>query len=144
MFYKALERISSETYKTPYIMQRNITECGAAALAMIFSYWGNTISLDQLCAETNVSPDGCNAGNIMRTAKRWGLDCHGYRKSLNDLLEVSMPCIIHWNACHFVVLEEVRGNRVIINDPAEGHREITLTELDEGFSGVVLTFSPTK
>ena len=51
-----------------------------------------------------------------------------------------MPCIIHWNFNHFVVLEGIDGNRAYINDPASGRRRIDLAELDLAFTGVVLAF----
>ena len=49
------------------------TECGAASLSMIFAYYGKDMLLEQMRTETGVSREGCNAGNIMRTAKKYGL-----------------------------------------------------------------------
>ena len=88
---------------------------------------------------------------MMRAAKRFGLDCKGYRKEPEAIRELEMPCIIHWNFCHFVVLEgfkstgigSARKEYVYINDPAVGRRKLTLEEFDEGFTGVVLTFKLT-
>ncbi len=55
-----------------------------------------------------------------------------------------MPCIIHWNFNHFVVLEGIDGGRVYINDPGDGAaRASTWTELDVAFTGVVLAMEPT-
>lgn len=130
--------------KTPTIFQMEATECGAASLAMICAYWGKHIPLEQMRVETGVSRDGCNAGNIMRAAKRFGMECHGYRKEPEALKQMEMPCIIHWNFQHFVVLEGFKGEYAYINDPASGRRKLTLQELDEGFTGVVLTFQPTE
>ena len=141
--HTALEQFRSKQYITPSILQRKQNECGAASLAMIFAYWGKALSLDQLCAETRVSPDGCNAGDIMRTAKRFGMDCHGYRRGVDGLIKTPKPCIIHWDFCCFKVLESIKDGCALLNDPVVGHRVISLEELDEGFTGVVLTFSPT-
>jgi NHLM bacteriocin system ABC transporter peptidase/ATP-binding protein len=55
-----------------------------------------------------------------------------------------MPCIIHWNFNHFVVLEGIDGDRVYINDPALGRRRIDMAELDLAFTGVVLTMERTE
>lgn len=128
--------------KTPTIYQMEATECGAASLAMICAYWGKYIPLEQMRIETGVSRDGCNAGNIMRAGKRFGMEVHGYRKEPNELADLQMPCIIHWNFNHFVVLEGFRGKYAYLNDPAVGRRKLTLQELDESFTGVVLTFNP--
>ena len=130
-------------HKTPSVFQMEATECGAASLAMIFAYYGKYIPLEQMRVETGVSRDGCNAANIMRAAKRYGLDCHGYRKEIDALKTIKTPCIIHWNFNHFVVYEGIRGKNVFINDPAIGRRKLTWEELDDCFTGVVLTFEKT-
>lgn len=119
------------------------TECGAASLSMIFAYFGRYMPLEQMRIETGVSRDGCNAGNIMRAAKRYGLDCHGYRKEPEALKTIALPCIIHWNFNHFVVFEGFKGKYAYINDPAIGRRKLTWQELDECFTGIVLTFERT-
>lgn len=129
--------------KTPVIFQMEATECGAASLAMIFAFWGKHLPLEQMRIETGVSRDGCNAGNIMRAAKRFGMECHGYRKEPESLKKLELPCIIHWNFNHFVVLEGFKGKYAYINDPALGRRRLTMQELDECFTGIVLTFRPT-
>lgn len=130
--------------KTPIVYQMEATECGAASLLMIFLYYGKFMPLEQMRIETGVSRDGCIAGNIMRAAKRFGLECHGYRKEVSYLKEVQTPCIIHWNFNHFVVFEGFKRDVPYINDPAVGRRKLTEEELDEGFTGIVMTFAPTK
>lgn len=130
--------------KTPTIYQMEATECGAASLSMIFAYFGKYMPLEQMRIETGVSRDGCNAGNIMRAAKKYGLECHGYRKELDGLKELQPPCIIHWNFNHFVVFEGFKGKYAYINDPAIGRRKLTINELDDSFTGVVLTFKLTS
>lgn len=134
----------SKYSKTPTIYQMEATECGAASLSMIFSYFGKNIPLEQMRIETGVSRDGCNAGSIMRCAKKYGLDCHGYRKEPAALRELQPPCIIHWNFNHFVVFEGFKGKYAYINDPAMGRRKLTMEELDESFTGIVLTFEKTN
>ena len=68
----------------------------------------------------------------------------GYRKDLNGLLECQPPCIIHWNFNHFVVWEGVKGKYGYINDPAMGRRKLTLEEIEDCYTGVVLTFEKTE
>lgn len=135
--------MSKKYARTPTVYQMEATECGAASLAMILAYFGSHIPLEKLRIETGVSLDGCNAGNIMKAAKRLGLECHGYRREPEALRKLTPPCIIHWNFNHFVVLEGFRGKHAYLNDPACGRRKLTMEELDEGFTGVVLTFAVT-
>ena len=129
--------------KTPTVYQMEATECGAASLSMIFAYYGKHLPLEQMREETGVSRDGCNARNMLRAARKFGLECKGYRKEPEALREIPLPCILHWNFNHFVVFEGFKGKFAYINDPALGRRKLTLQELDEGFTGIVLVFEKT-
>src|ERR1700720_606399 len=122
---------------TPIILQMEAAECGAAALAIVLACHGAWISLEQLRVACGVSRDGSKASNIVRAARRFGLAAKGFRKELSTLHELPMPCIIHWNFNHFVVLEGIDGDRVSINDPAIGRRILDMSELDLAFTGVV-------
>ena len=119
------------------------TECGAASLAMVLSYFGRHIPLEQMRIETGVSRDGCNAGNIVLAAQKFGLEAHGYRKDLDALFTMPVPAIIHWNFNHFVVWEGRKGDDCYINDPAMGRRKLTMQDMDDCFTGIILTFKPT-
>ncbi len=130
--------------KTPSIYQMEATECGAASLSMIFAYYGKHMPLEKMRIETGVSRDGCNAKNIMRAGKKYGFEVKGFRKSLDNLLKLKPPCIIHWNFNHFVVYEGQKGKNYYINDPAMGRRKLTYEELDDAFTGIVLTFEKKK
>jgi NHLM bacteriocin system ABC transporter peptidase/ATP-binding protein len=119
-------------------------ECGAAALAMVLAYYGAWIPLEQLRVACGVSRDGSKASNIVKAARGLGLAAKGFRKDPSTLHELPMPCIIHWNFNHFVVLEGIDGDRVSINDPAMGRRQLDMAELDIAFTGVALAMEPTE
>jgi NHLM bacteriocin system ABC transporter peptidase/ATP-binding protein len=128
--------------RTPTILQMEAAECGAASLAMILAHHGVWIPLEQLRVACGVSRDGCKASNIVKAARRFGLDAKGFRKEPTTLHALPMPCIIHWNFNHFVVLEGIEQGRVYINDPAIGPRQIDMAELDLAFTGIVLAMEP--
>ena len=129
--------------KTPTVYQMEATECGAASLSMVLGYFGKQLPLEKLRIETGVSRDGCNMKNIMLAGRKFGLEVHGYRKDLDGLFDVPVPAIIHWNFNHFVVWEGRKGNDCYINDPAMGRRKLTVQDIDDCFTGVVLTFAET-
>jgi NHLM bacteriocin system ABC transporter peptidase/ATP-binding protein len=130
--------------RTPTILQMEASECGAAALGIVLAYYGAWIPLEQLRTACGVSRDGSKASNIVMAARSFGLSARGFRREPATLHEVPMPCIIHWNFNHFVVLEGIDGDRVYINDPALGRRRIDMAELDLAFTGVVLTMERTE
>lgn len=127
--------------KTPTQFQMEATECGAASLVMILSYFGKDVPLEQMRIETGVSRDGSKASNLVKAANRLGLQAKGYRYSLRKLMEEArVPCIIHWNFNHFVVYEGKKGRYHYLNDPAEGRRKLTEEELDSGYTGITIQF----
>ena len=128
--------------RTPTILQMEWLECGAASLAMVLAHYGLWIPLEQLRVACGVSRDGTKASNIVKAARRFGLVAKGFRKEPGTLHELPMPCIIHWNFNHFVVLEGLDRERAYLNDPAVGHRTVDFTELDASFTGVVLAMEP--
>ena len=126
--------------RTPSIFQMEMTECGAASLCMVLAYYGCHIPLEEMRVEAGVSRDGCNMKGIKRAATKYGLEARAFRKEPAQLKKLEYPCIIHWNFNHFVVFEGFKGKYAYINDPAVGRRKLTMQELDESFTGVVMTF----
>ena len=131
--------------KVPVIMQMEALECGAASLAMILAYYQKWIPLEQVRVDCGVSRDGSNMKNIYLAAQNYGMNVHGYKMEVENLVKQgTFPCIIHWEFNHFVVLDGFKGNKAVLNDPARGVVQVPMEVFDESFTGLVLTFEPSE
>ncbi len=128
--------------RVPVIMQMGVTECGAACLAMILSYFGRKTQVVELSESCGVGRDGLTARTITKSARHYGLRVKAYTLEPSQFKLVPLPAIAHWNFSHFVVVERWSPQTVEIIDPAIGRRRLTGEEFDAGFTGVVLTFEP--
>ena len=128
--------------ETPVVLQMEATECGAAALGSVLSYYGLFLPLETLRMECGISRDGSRASNIIKAARNLGMQAGGFRYSPESLREIVLPVIIHWNFNHFLVLEGFRGEQVYLNDPAVGHRKVSREEFDVSYTGIALVMTP--
>lgn len=126
-------------------MQMDAVECGAASLAMILAYYERWEPLDKLREACGVGRDGTSAEAVLEAAEEYGLKAEKYTLSLDELKEKKpYPCIIQWNANHFVVLTGIRGKHAYVNDPGKGSISYPIQVLERCFRGITLTFSPTE
>ncbi len=129
-------------------------QCGIASLAMICQYFGKRYSIDELQDICFATTEGVSMLGICQAARTLGLDCMAGRVSVEQLIENGMPCILHWNQNHFVVLYKVsKGRKFYIADPGKGkitytreefERHWLSTHSDNESKGIAMFFEPTE
>ena len=129
--------------KLPIILQTEVTECGLACLAMIANYHGYQTDLLTLRRQFPVSLKGSTLQDLINIGKKLLLLSRPLKLDLEDLKRLKVPCILHWDLDHFVVLKKVQGNRIIIHDPAIGIMKYSIEEFSQHFTGVAMELTPT-
>ncbi len=126
--------------KVEVVLHPSTTDCGIASLKMVLGTFGIEATLAEVRASTLYTSSGVTVGNIIKTAKRFGLDARAVRAELDQLDQLQLPAILHWNFNHFVVLERLDGRSAQIIDPSLGRQRIDLNELSRRFTGVAVEF----
>ncbi|MBC3933574.1 peptidase domain-containing ABC transporter [Undibacterium curvum] len=129
------------------LLQTESSECGLACLAMIASHYGYHTDLPELRRKFAISLKGATLAQLMRHASALHLSTRPLRLELDELSELQLPCILHWNLNHFVVLKKVSRNwqgkvSLTLLDPAVGERRVSLEEASAHFTGVALELLP--
>jgi ATP-binding cassette, subfamily B, bacterial CvaB/MchF/RaxB len=134
-----LERLSLRFGKQLSVMlQTEAAECGLACLAMIADYHGYRTDLPALRRRFPVSLRGSRLSTLVDIANRLQLATRAVRVELEDMHQLRLPCILHWNFQHFVVLQAVGAKSLTLVDPSKGLRTVSLSEVSKCFTGVAL------
>ncbi|MFK2902020.1 peptidase domain-containing ABC transporter [Dyella jejuensis] len=128
--------------RLPMVLQTEAAECGLACLAMIASYHGHDIDLADLRRRFSSSLKGVTLSRLMAMAGQLGFTCRPLKLDLDHLSELRMPCVLHWDLNHFVVLKRVVRGSVIVHDPGRGVRKLRIREVSDHFTGVALELTP--
>ena len=128
--------------RLPVILQSEGSECGLACLAMVASQQGRRSTLSELRAKFSLSLKGVTLQNLIRYADTMGLAARPIRCEIEELPQVALPAILHWDLDHFVVLARVNRKTIVVHDPAKGRRTIPIEVASKHFTGVALELTP--
>jgi ATP-binding cassette subfamily B protein RaxB len=126
------------------VLQAEAAECGLACLTMVAAHHGHRVDLPGLRRIYPGSIKGATLDSMMKVAAELNLSPRALRLETDELPQLQLPAILHWDLCHFVVLEAVDRKGVVILDPAAGRRRISLAEAGRHFTGVALELAPTR
>ena len=128
--------------RVPVIHQTESSECGLASLAMICAHYGKSIDLISLRRQFNLSARGATLAGLTGIASELGMTTRALSLDMEDLPNLRLPCILHWDFNHFLVLVKIKGNRFVLHDPAYGRRVVGMEEMSRNFTGVALEAWP--
>ncbi len=128
--------------RPPVVLQTEAAECGLACLAMVAAHHGLRTDLPTLRRRFTLSLKGATLADLIRMAGALQLNARPLRAELDHLPQLALPCVLHWDLNHFVVLASVRRGVAEIVDPAHGVRRMKLAEVSRHFTGVALELAP--
>lgn len=140
-----------------YIKQLDAMDCGATCLRMVAAHYGMTLPADVARRACYTSREGVSLLGISDAGESLGFHTIGVKISWEQLRnEATLPCIVHWNQNHFVVVNKIarRGGKwyVFISDPSAGHLKYSEEQFlkswieikgDSSPRGIALLFEPT-
>jgi ATP-binding cassette subfamily B protein len=124
-------------------------DCGPTCLQMISKYYGRFFSLSFLREKCYLSREGVSLLGLSEAAHALGYMPTGAKISLDQLSEIPLPCIAHWNGNHFLVIIEVDDNYIKVADPRSGIVKYGLQDFVTNWAakdnnlGIVLLLEPT-
>ncbi len=138
----------------PFFRQHDAMDCGPTCLRMIAQYHGQSYSLAYLRERSYLSRDGVSLLGISEAAENIGLRTMAVKipyvsNSQNSgLLDAPLPCIVHWQQRHFIVVHKVTKNHVWVADPADGAYKIPRSAFETSWlsdkgEGIALLVQPT-
>jgi ATP-binding cassette, subfamily B, bacterial CvaB/MchF/RaxB len=130
--------------RVPMVLQTEASECGLASRTMVAQFFGYRADLLHLRRRFGMSLKGATLKDVMRVADQIGLASRPLRLELSELAHLRLPCILHWDLNHFVVLKSISHGNGVIHDPAVGVRHLSMEVISRHFTGVALELIPTS
>lgn len=138
-----------------WVKQHDSMQCGVACLSMICRHYGKEYSLEYLDGFCHANVSGVSMLGIADGAACVGLQTMTAAAASHELGDIKLPCILHWNQEHFVVLYEIskNGKRYKVADPGKGLITYTKKEFESHWlssmtdgepSGIVMQLTPTE
>ncbi|HSM22892.1 MAG TPA: peptidase domain-containing ABC transporter, partial [Rubrivivax sp.] len=131
-------RLAGGLQRVPLILQTEAAECGLACLAMVAGAHGLATDLPTLRQRFSLSLKGVTLADLVRMADALQFNSRALRAELDELDQLQLPCVLHWDLNHFVVLVSLKRGEAVIHDPARGLRRLKMDELSRHFTGVAL------
>ena len=113
----------------PFSQQWDAMDCGPACLEMVASYHGRITDRAYIRQKSYLNPSGASFAGLQEAAEKIGFESLAVEIDMNTLKTVPLPCILHWENKHFVVLYSLKKSFAIIGDPAQGIFKMEFSEM---------------
>ncbi|TPG40745.1 peptidase domain-containing ABC transporter [Flavobacterium pectinovorum] len=104
----------------PFYKQADFKDCGPTCLKIIAKHYGKTFKIQRLRDISETTREGSNLLFISDAAEKIGFRTLGVKLDSENLEDMTLPCILHWNQNHYVVLYKIKKGTYYISDPAFG------------------------
>lgn len=122
--------------KFPHYTQPGEKDCGPTCIRIISKFYKKNLTLQTLRNYSETTREGSSFLGLSEAAEKIGFKTLGVKINFQTLeKEVPLPCIIHWNKYHFVVVYKITKNTVYVSDPAHGLLEYTKEEFIKNWIG---------
>ena len=121
--------------KFPFYKQADFKDCGPTCIKIISKFYGKNISNQELRSLSETTRSGSSLMGLSDAAEKIGLRSLGVKISLKRLYEAPLPCILHWNKSHYVVLYKIKKDIFYISDPGYGLLTYNKKEFLENWIG---------
>ncbi|MBE0678030.1 MAG: peptidase domain-containing ABC transporter [Bacteroidales bacterium] len=119
----------------PFVRQYDAMDCGPACISMIAQWHGKRISLETIRKRAWITREGVSFLGLKSAAETMGFKAAGVRLPFNRLAaEAPLPCIVHWQQNHFIVVNRISDRKVWVSDPAIGRVRLTRDEFLQGWA----------
>jgi ATP-binding cassette subfamily B protein len=129
------------------IKQRDITDCGAACLGAVSSYYKLQIPISRIRQIAGTDKKGTNVYGLVQAAEKLDFTAKGVKGNKESLSEIPLPAIAHLivkeQLHHYVVITKVKGEHITVMDPAYGeYKKMSITEFEKEWTGVLVLLVP--
>lgn len=114
--------------KFPTYIQADSKDCGPTCLKIVSKYYGKTLNIQQLREFSETTREGSNLLFLSDAAEKIGFRTLGVKLNIESLEDAPLPCILHWNKEHYVVLYDIKKGKYKVSDPGIGLLDYTKTE----------------
>ncbi len=129
----------------PVLLQSETAECGIVCVVMVANYHGQSMDLRTVRTRFPISSaKGNTLADLVSLSHQLGFNPRALRIEPEYLPELRLPCIVHWDMNHFVVLKQVTARWVILHDPALGAVRLPREEVQHHLTGIVLELTPAR